>query len=172
MKKNEKDAIMESYANNELNILVSTTVIEVGIDISNASVMLIEHAERYGLTQLHQLRGRIGRGSAKSYCILVERNIRDISRKRLAIMEKTNDGFVIADEDLKMRGPGKFFSTEQSGFFKHKIADMVTDGPIIRQAREIAQNIAKADTKLDDHPLMKERLLKDYAQYMETVTIS
>ena len=172
LKKNEKDAIMESYANNELNILVSTTVIEVGIDISNASVMLIEHAERYGLTQLHQLRGRIGRGSAKSYCILVERNIRDISRKRLAIMEKTNDGFVIADEDLKMRGPGKFFSTEQSGFFKHKIADMVTDGPIIRQAREIAQNIAKADTKLDDHPLMKERLLKDYAQYMETVTIS
>ena len=172
LKKNEKDAIMESYANNELNILVSTTVIEVGIDISNASVMLIEHAERYGLTQLHQLRGRIGRGSAKSYCILVERNIRDISRKRLAIMEKTSDGFVIADEDLKMRGPGKFFSTEQSGFFKHKIADMVTDGPIIRQAREIAQNIAKADTKLDDHPLMKERLLKDYAQYMETVTIS
>ena len=172
LKKNEKDAIMESYANNELNILVSTTVIEVGIDISNASVMLIEHAERFGLTQLHQLRGRIGRGSAKSYCILVERNIRDISRKRLAIMEKTNDGFVIADEDLKMRGPGKFFSTEQSGFFKHKIADMVTDGPIIRQAREIAQNIAKADTKLDDHPLMKERLLKDYAQYMETVTIS
>ena len=172
LKKNEKDAIMESYANNELNILVSTTVIEVGIDISNASVMLIEHAERFGLTQLHQLRGRIGRGSAKSYCILVERNIRDISRKRLAIMEKTNDGFVIADEDLKMRGPGKFFSTEQSGFFKHKIADMVTDGPIIRQAREIAQNIAKADTKLDDHPLMKERLLKDYAQYMETGTIS
>lgn len=172
LKKNEKDAIMESYANNELNILVSTTVIEVGIDISNASVMLIEHAERFGLTQLHQLRGRIGRGSAKSYCILVERNIRDISRKRLAIMEKINDGFVIADEDLKMRGPGKFFSTEQSGFFKHKIADMVTDGPIIRQAREIAQNIAKADTKLDDHPLMKERLLKDYAQYMETVTIS
>jgi len=172
LKKDEKDAIMESYANNELNILVSTTVIEVGIDIPNASVMLIEHAERFGLTQLHQLRGRVGRGSAKSYCILVERNIRDASRKRLAIMEKTNDGFVIADEDLKMRGPGKFFSTEQSGFFKHKIADMVTDGPIIRQARKIAQNIAKADATLDDHPLLKERLLKEYAQYMETVTIS
>ena len=90
----------------------------------------------------------------------------------MAIMEKTNDGFVIADEDLKMRGPGKFFSTEQSGFFKHKIADMVTDGPIIRQARKIAQNIAKADATLDDHPLLKERLLKEYAQYMETVTIS
>ncbi len=172
VKKDEKDAIMESYAKNEINILVSTTVIEVGIDIPNASVMLIEHAERFGLTQLHQLRGRVGRGSAKSYCILVERNIKDTSRKRLAIMEKTNDGFIIADEDLKMRGPGKFFSTEQSGFFKHKIADMVTDGPLIRQARKAAQNIANSDPKLDNHPLMKERLLQDYAQYLETVMIN
>ena len=172
MKKDDKDAIMDAYSKNEINILVSTTVIEVGIDIPNASVMLIEHAERFGLTQLHQLRGRVGRGIAKSYCILVERNIRDTSRKRLAIMEKTNDGFIIADEDLKMRGPGKFFSTEQSGFFKHKIADMVTDGIIIRKAREVAQTIAKADTKLENHPHMKERLLQDYAQYLETVVIS
>jgi ATP-dependent DNA helicase RecG len=172
MKKEEKDAIMDAYSKNEINILVSTTVIEVGIDIPNASVMLIEHAERFGLTQLHQLRGRVGRGSAKSYCILVERNIRDTSRKRLVIMEKTNNGFIIADEDLKMRGPGKFFSTEQSGFFKHKIADMVADGAIIRKARETAQTIAKADTKLKNHPWMKERLLKDYAQYLETVVIS
>ncbi len=172
MKKEEKDAIMDAYAKNEINILVSTTVIEVGIDIPNASVMLIEHAERFGLTQLHQLRGRVGRGSSKSYCILVERNIRDTSRKRLAIMEKTNNGFVIADEDLKMRGPGKFFSTEQSGFFKHKIADMVTDGAIIRKAREVAQTIAKTDTKLENNPRMKERLLKDYAQYLDTVVIS
>jgi ATP-dependent DNA helicase RecG len=172
MKKEEKDAIMDAYSKNEINILVSTTVIEVGIDIPNASVMLIEHAERFGLTQLHQLRGRVGRGSAKSYCILVERNIRDTSRKRLVIMEKTNNGFIIADEDLKMRGPGKFFSTEQSGFFKHKIADMVADGAIIRKARETAQTIAKADTKLKNHPRMKERLLKDYAQYLETVVIS
>ena len=172
MKKEEKDAIMDAYAKNEINILVSTTVIEVGIDIPNASVMLIEHAERFGLTQLHQLRGRVGRGSSKSYCILVERNIRDTSRKRLAIMEKTNNGFVIADEDLKMRGPGKFFSTEQSGFFKHKIADMVTDGAIIRKAREVAQTIAKTDTKLENNPRMKKRLLKDYAQYLDTVVIS
>ena len=172
MKKEEKDAIMDAYAKNEIKILVSTTVIEVGIDIPNASVMLIEHAERFGLTQLHQLRGRVGRGSSKSYCILVERNIRDTSRKRLAIMEKTNNGFVIADEDLKMRGPGKFFSTEQSGFFKHKIADMVTDGAIIRKAREVAQTIAKTDTKLENNPRMKKRLLKDYAQYLDTVVIS
>lgn len=172
MKKEEKDAIMDAYAKNEIHILVSTTVIEVGIDIPNASVMLIEHAERFGLTQLHQLRGRVGRSSAKSYCILVERNITDTSRKRLVIMEKTNDGFVIADEDLKMRGPGKFFSTEQSGFFKYKIADMVTDGPIIRNARQAAQGITKSDPKLENHPLMKERLLRDYAQYLDTVTIS
>ena len=172
MKKDEKDAIMDSYAKNEINILVSTTVIEVGIDIPNASVMLIEHAERFGLTQLHQLRGRVGRGSVKSYCILVERNIRETSRKRLAIMEETNDGFVIADEDLKMRGPGKFFSTEQSGFFKHKIADMVTDGPLIRLARKAAQNIVENDPALNDHPLMKNRMLKDYAQYLETAAIS
>jgi len=172
MKKNEKDAIMDTYTKNEINILVSTTVIEVGIDIPNASVMLIEHAERFGLTQLHQLRGRVGRGSAKSYCILVERNITDASRKRLAIMERTNDGFVIADEDLKMRGPGKFFSKEQSGFFKCKIADMVTDGTIIRKARKAAQEITKSDPNLEKHTLMKERLLKNYAQYLDTVTIS
>ncbi|MAD51067.1 MAG: hypothetical protein CMF79_00650 [Candidatus Marinimicrobia bacterium] len=87
-------------------------------------------------------------------------------------MEKTNNGFIIADEDLKMRGPGKFFSTEQSGFFKHIIADMVTDGAIIRKAREVAQTIAETDTKLENNPRMKKRLLKDYAQYLDTVVIS
>ncbi len=172
MKKNEKDIVMKSYVMNEINILVSTTVIEVGIDIPNASVMLIEHADRFGLTQLHQLRGRVGRGSAKSYCILVKRNITETSMKRLAIMEETNDGFVIADEDLKMRGPGKFFSTEQSGFFTFKIANMLTDGALIRQARQSAQKIVKSDPKLDDHPLIKERLNKDYKQYLDTIAIS
>lgn len=172
MKKEEKDAIMDAYAKNEIHILVSTTVIEVGIDIPNASVMLIEHAERFGLTQLHQLRGRVGRGTFKSFCILVERNITDTSRKRLAIMEETNDGFVIADEDLKMRGPGKFFSTEQSGFFKYKIADMVTDGALIRQARNAAQHIVESDPALNDHPSMKERLMNDYEQFLDKVAVS
>ena len=172
MKKEEKDAIMDAYAKNEIHILVSTTVIEVGIDIPNASVMLIEHAERFGLTQLHQLRGRVGRGTSKSFCILVERNITDTSRKRLAIMEETSDGFVIADEDLKMRGPGKFFSTEQSGFFKYKIADMVTDGALIRQARNAAQQIVESDPALNDHPSMKERLMKDYEQFLDKVAVS
>ena len=172
IKKDDKDEIMESFAKNEINILVATTVIEVGIDVPNASVMLVEHAERFGLTQLHQLRGRVGRGSAKSYCILVERNVTPMSRKRLKIMENTNDGFIIADEDLKMRGPGRFFSTEQRGFFKYKIADMVNDGPIIRSARKAAQKIVKEDPLLEKHFLMRERLLKEYAQYLDTVNIT
>jgi len=172
IKKDDKDGIMESFAKNEINILVATTVIEVGIDVPNASVMLVEHAERFGLTQLHQLRGRVGRGSAKSYCILVERNVTPMSRRRLTIMENTNDGFIIADEDLKMRGPGKFFSTEQRGFFKYKIADMVNDDPIIRSARKAAQKIVKEDPLLEKHFLMRERLLKEYAQYLDTVNIT
>jgi ATP-dependent DNA helicase RecG len=172
IKKADKDGIMESFAKNEINILVATTVIEVGIDVPNASVMLVEHAERFGLTQLHQLRGRVGRGSAKSYCILVERNVTPMSRSRLTIMENTNDGFIIADEDLKMRGPGKFFSTEQSGFFRYKIADLVNDGPIIRRARKAAKKIVKLDPLLEKHFLMKERLLKEYAQYLDTVNIT
>jgi len=172
IKKDDKDGIMENFAKNEINILVATTVIEVGIDVPNASVMLIEHAERFGLTQLHQLRGRVGRGSNKSYCILVERNVTPMSRRRLTIMENTNDGFIIADEDLKMRGPGKYFSTEQSGFFRHKIADIVNDGPIIRKAREAAKKIVKKDPLLKKHFLMKERLLKEYAQYLDTVNIT
>ena len=172
IKKDDKDEIMESFAKNEINILVATTVIEVGIDVPNASVMLVEHAERFGLTQLHQLRGRVGRGSAKSYCILVERNVTPMSRRRLTIMENTNDGFIIADEDLKMRGPGKFFSTEQSGFFRHKIADMVNDGPIIRNARKAAEKIVKMDPLLKKHLLMKKRLFKEYAQYLDTVNIT
>ena len=103
------------------------------------------------------IRDRVGRGSAKSYCILVERNVTPISRSRLTIMENTNDGFIIADEDLKLRGPGKFFSTEQSGFFRYKIADMVNDGPIIRRARKAAKKIVKMDPLLEKHFLMIRR---------------
>ena len=172
MKKLEKDAIMDQFVNNTINILVSTTVIEVGIDVPNASVILIEHSERFGLTQLHQLRGRVGRGSAKSYCILVERNMTKNSKIRLEVLEKTSDGFIIADEDLKMRGPGKFFSTEQSGFFNYKLADMINDGALIRKARGCAQRIVDQDPKLENHLLMKQRLLNDYSQYFNTINIT
>ena len=172
MKKAEKDLIMSKFVNNTIQILVSTTVIEVGIDIPNASVIVIEHSERFGLTQLHQLRGRVGRGAAKSYCILVERKITQNSKKRLQVMENTSDGFIIADEDLKMRGPGKFFSTEQSGFFNYKLADMINDGELIRKARNCAQKIVDKDPKLKNHILMKERLIKDYSQYFDTIQIT
>ena len=108
MKKDEKENVMKEFSQNNINIIVATTVIEVGIDIPNATVMLVEHAERFGLTQLHQLRGRVGRGSYKSYCILTRRKINQNSLQRLKIMENTNDGFIIADEDLKMQGPENF----------------------------------------------------------------
>ena len=135
LEKDEKDEIMKDFSNNKINLLISTTVIEVGIDVPNATVMLIEHAERFGLTQLHQLRGRVGRGNKKSYCILVQRKQTENSKKRLQIMESTNDGFVISDEDLKLRGPGEFFGIKQSGFFNFKIANIVSDGNLINQVR-------------------------------------
>ncbi len=149
MKREEKDAVMNSFIKNEINILIATTVIEVGIDVPNTTVMIIEHAERFGLTQLHQLRGRVGRSDKKSYCILVERNITENSAQRLKIMESTNDGFKIADEDLKLRGPGVFFGIQQSGFFKFKIADLLTDGKIIRAACKAAFEIISDDPKLE-----------------------
>ena len=143
MKKDQKENVMKEFSQNNINIIVATTVIEVGIDIPNATVMLVEHAERFGLTQLHQLRGRVGRGSYKSYCILTRRKINQNSLQRLKIMENTNDGFIIADEDLKMRGPGEFFGTRQSGFFKFRIANMIDDGKIIERARATAFEVIK-----------------------------
>ena len=174
MKKIEKDQVMSNFKQNKINILISTTVIEVGIDIPNATVMLIEHAERFGLTQLHQLRGRVGRGSKKSYCILVHRKITVSSKNRLKIMESTNDGFKISDEDLKIRGPGEFFGIRQSGFLKYKIADMVTDGPILRNAREAAFTLVKKDPSLShqEHNLIRNRLVNEYQEKLQKVNIS
>ena len=174
MKKVEKDEIMTSFNQNKINILISTTVIEVGIDIPNATVMLIEHAERFGLTQLHQLRGRVGRGSEKSYCILVHRKITETSKNRLRIMESTNDGFKISDEDLKIRGPGEFFGIRQSGFLKYKIANMVTDGPILRNARTAAFALVKKDSTLSqqEHNKIRSRLVNEYQDKLQNVNIS
>lgn len=167
MKKEEKNSMMEAFAKNEINILISTTVIEVGIDIPNTTIMIIEHAERFGLTQLHQLRGRVGRSDQKSYCILVQRNITENSIQRLKIMESTNDGFKVADEDLKMRGPGVFFGIEQSGFFKFKIANLITDGNILRKARQAAFNLVSDDPQLvkSQNQAIKDHFTKHY-QYL------
>ena len=174
MKKDDKDEVMDAYARNDIHILISTTVIEVGIDIPNATVMLIENADRFGLTQLHQLRGRVGRGSKKSYCILVRRNFTENSKKRLQIMESTSDGFVISDEDLKLRGPGEFFGIRQSGFLKYKIADMVTDGPILRKARQSAFELVKSDPNLNqpEHELIRIRFMNEYQDKLDRANIS
>ena len=174
MKKEEKDNIMNEFSDNRIKILVSTTVIEVGIDVPNATVMLVEHADRFGLIQLHQLRGRVGRGSEKSYCIFVQRDITENSRKRLDIMERINDGFVISDEDLKLRGPGEFFGIRQSGFFKYKIADLVMDGPIIKSARKAAFDLVAKDPHLRDRSFIELRrhFLKEYQHMLDFVNIS
>jgi len=174
MKQEEKDDTMDQFAANEISILVSTTVVEVGVNIPNATVMVVEHAERFGLTQLHQLRGRVGRGAEKSYCVLVKRNTTDSSGTRLNIMEETTDGFVIADEDLKFRGPGEFFGLKQSGFFKYKIANMVTDGDIIRKARQAAFELVENDPILiqDNHQLLRQTFISEYADKLDEIKLS
>ena len=174
MEKTEKDSIMNQFSANEINILISTTVIEVGIDVPNSTIMLIEHAERFGLTQLHQLRGRVGRGKNKSFCILVRRSFSENAKKRLKIMEEINDGFVIADEDLKIRGPGEFFGVRQSGYLSFKIANMKTDGSLIRKARKLAKEIIKHDSNLKGRKNieLKNKLYKTYKQNLNEIIIS
>ena len=168
----EKKEVMGRFKENKINIIIATTVIEVGIDVPNATVMLIEHAERFGLTQLHQLRGRVGRGIKKSYCILVNRGTNELSAKRLKIMESTNDGFEIADEDLILRGPGDYVGFKQSGFVKYKIADMVKDGPIIRTARILAKSIIESDPILENHENVKARVIDDYKNNLHLVKLN
>lgn len=149
MKSSEKDATMQLFKDGELDILVSTTVIEVGVDVPNANMMIIEHAERFGLSQLHQLRGRIGRGERQSYCVLMADFKRSAeARERLATMERTNDGFEIAEADLKLRGPGDFLGTRQSGLPAFKYADILRDQDMLEKARTYAHQILTEDPDL------------------------
>lgn len=153
----ERERNMHRFVSGEAHILVATTVIEVGVNVPNASVMMIESAERFGLSQLHQLRGRIGRGSAQSYCILLTGNkLSEESKKRMSIMTATSNGFVIAEEDLALRGPGDLYGTKQSGTLKLKIADIVMDVHIVEETREAAKELLAADPRLqriEHHPL-------------------
>ena len=148
MKPKEKDEIMTSFKAGEINALISTTVIEVGVDVPNATIMVIENAERFGLAQLHQLRGRVGRGQFKSYCILKYEGNSDIIRQRMEIMQKSSDGFVISEKDLELRGPGEFFGTRQHGVPEFKVANLFTDIEIMKKAIEASKQILENDNSL------------------------
>ena len=170
MKGAEKDVIMASFKNGELNILVSTTVIEVGIDIPTASLMVIEHAERFGLSQLHQLRGRVGRSDLDSYCALVAQHQGSAdARKRLRVMEQTNDGFKIAEEDLLIRGPGEFMGTKQSGIPDFRVASILRDAGILNEARREAFLMVEKDPGLEkpEHAELKEVLMRRWESRLE-----
>ena len=162
MKPAEKDAEMQRFVNGETQIMVATTVIEVGVNVPNASVMVIENAERFGLSQLHQLRGRVGRGADQSYCILVTSyKLSEDTRKRLEIMVQTNDGFEIAEADLKLRGPGDLEGTQQSGIaFDLKIADIARDGQLLQYVREVAACIVDEDPngQLPEYQILWQQL--------------
>ena len=151
---------MRRFKDGETDILICTVVIEVGVDVPNATVMVIENAEFFGLSQLHQLRGRVGRGSAQSYCVLVSDAKNEKAEQRLAVMCETNDGFLIAEEDLKLRGPGDFFGNRQSGLPLLKLADLMTDGKALYAARDEAQRILEEDPALalPENALLKEKV--------------
>ena len=151
MKPKDKDDVMQKFANNEIQLLVSTTVIEVGVDVPNSVIMVIENAERFGLSQLHQLRGRVGRGQIKSTCILISDAQNEEAVNRLNVMSKTSDGFKIADEDLKLRGPGDFFGARQHGLPDLKIASMLTDTALMREAQKTAKYILGKDPNLESY---------------------
>ena len=155
LKNDEKDEVMEKFKNKEYDILVSTTVVEVGVDVPNATVIVIENAERFGLSQLHQLRGRVGRSDLQSYCVLSSSTKSQETRARLDIMTQTNDGFVIAEKDLQIRGPGEFLGTRQSGLPDMIIADIVNDAKILELARAEAIDFVR-NNNIDDYPLLRE----------------
>lgn len=173
MKPADKDYEMDRFLRKETQIMVATTVIEVGVNVPNASVMIIESAERFGLSQLHQLRGRVGRGAEQSYCILMTgHKLSEDSKTRLQTMTSNNDGFQIAEVDLKLRGPGDLMGTQQSGVLNLKIADIVKDNSILSTARWYASKILKEDPDLSDEKnrhirnafarLMKDRTIWNY----------
>ena len=160
MKPRDKDAVMAAFVRGETDILVATTVIEVGVDVPNAALMIIENAERFGLSQLHQLRGRVGRGRHKSWCILVSDNKGEEVKARLSIMSKTNNGFEISEEDLRLRGPGDFFGARQHGLPEMHVADLGADTQVLKTAQEEAKALLAADPQLSlpEHAALRERI--------------
>ncbi len=150
MKNDEKDAIMQAFKERKTNILVSTTVIEVGVNVPNATVMVIMDADRFGLSQLHQLRGRVGRGHKQSYAVLVANPKTESGKERMKIMTETTDGFILAEADLKMRGSGEIFGTRQSGLPEFQVANIIEDYPILEEARRVASQIVSVENWQED----------------------
>ncbi len=169
MKPKEKDAVMSAFAARETDILVSTTVIEVGVDVPNAAVMVVENAERFGLSQLHQLRGRVGRGAWQSYCVLVSDNRNEETRQRLRVMVKTADGFKIAEEDLRLRGPGDFFGQRQHGLPGLRVADIGCGTQLLREAQGAAEALLERDPELRTCPATAERMAELFAEAKDTL---
>jgi ATP-dependent DNA helicase RecG len=191
MKAAEKEAVMTDFTAGTLRVLVATTVIEVGVDVPNATVILIEHAERFGLAQLHQLRGRVGRSDQQSYCLLMARNpgrrgmqlgsrvvgseeSMSASRKRLEALVRSHDGFVIAEDDLRIRGPGEFFGLRQWGMPEFRVANLVRDGDLLQQARQEAFSLLQSDPGLKEpaHQELRGAMLRKWERKLELGSIS
>ncbi len=173
MESKKKDSIMRSFKKGDIDMLISTVVVEVGIDVSNASVMVVENAERFGLSQLHQLRGRIGRGKHESYCVLVSDSDKETAQKRLTAMTESQDGFQIAEEDLKLRGPGDIFGTRQHGLPEIRFGNIVRDMEIMEVARREAFSLIAEDPRLDNHEnrFIKRALDKRFKERMSLVKV-
>ncbi len=169
LKQKEKDQIMDNFKNGNIDILISTTVIEVGVNVPNASIMVIQNAERFGLATLHQLRGRVGRGEYKSYCILKYQGRSDNIRERMKVMQETNDGFLISEKDLELRGSGEFFGTKQHGIPEFKIANLFEDMDILKRVQALAIKILEEDSNLEKekNSRLKEAINKKFSAKIE-----
>lgn len=173
MKPSEKDDIMMKFKNKEIDVLISTTVIEVGINVPNATVMVIENADRFGLAQLHQLRGRVGRGTEKSYCVLISEMNTEESRKRMKIMKELSDGFMIAQKDMEIRGTGEFFGTRQHGLPELKLADIFKDARILKTTNELAKELIQSGRIFNDEcSILREKVMKKFRQKVDNVAFN
>ncbi len=172
MKADEREAVMQRFKEGAINILVSTTVIEVGVDVPNATLMVIMNAERFGLAQLHQLRGRVGRGSSQSYCVLLQHKTNEDARKRLEVMVRTTDGFIIAEEDLNIRGHGEFLGTKQSGLPDFKITNLFRDAKVLEEARREAFSFIEKNSSLENYPGLRKSLQDFWGKRIELLKIA
>ncbi len=174
MRPQEKEDVMRRFVSGQIDILVSTTVIEVGVNVANASLIVVENAERFGLSQLHQLRGRVGRSEHQSYCVLFNSNRSEIARERMKVMEETSDGFVISEKDLELRGPGDFFGTRQHGIPEMKIANLYRDVEILKKAQEAASMLLAADKTLtsQENRRLGEKVRARFSGVVDTVSMN